>query len=540
MSFAEKKEHDIQNAPSDDVLDVESDEVHKMELLNSAAKVVRHRALHQKTKKREKIDWGSQGAIVMGGILFMTIVMIALIGVMRGRSKTPDQRTVTEGSLLPKSVIFGGKEMPGETFVGLEATRTEKNPGLVAEIQKVIDSGGMPGDVFRNNVPPEKNVASELSKSFDLYRDNPAELNILRDKVPRGGDWCIDKDALEEVGDVLTRMEQKRLDIRDMLQQEDVCFFFEFEHGSDEEAIPRTDAADLLADYLLLEEFTIAKALQEGNIEDAITSLAYVFRLAQLAAEVKSPVIRTRAAEFRIRAVDILQTILLDPNCKVKNAQTVFEMLQEQLDAWTPDAAAWVGDRASGMKVFNLVRQYGLKEALEPDEVRELVDRGLLKTEITDKGEEREIVSVDFYRNLADDEVYYLQTMQRIIESCDYPYYNRNPLFNRIESEGRTWRNTLEEKVVSTFLLRYISDGMRRFALDRAKCEMATLALAKALNKPVATKERPGETLSQDPLFGRDYEVRRIQSEESPKRPLVWVSFYSNIRPFRVPDFTAM
>ncbi len=82
--------------------------------------------------KSKKIDWSNQGALVLGGILLLTIIMIVITGLVRNRSETPSERVVTEESLLPKTVVFGGKEMPGATFVGMEAMRTEKDnrPGL--------------------------------------------------------------------------------------------------------------------------------------------------------------------------------------------------------------------------------------------------------------------------------------------------------------------------------------------------------------------------------------------------------------------------
>ncbi len=482
----------------------------------------------KKHKKNEKVDWSTQGALVMGGALAIIIIIIVVIGVTQNTDKPP--RTVTDASLLPETVKYGGETLPGAVFVGMEATRSETDPALVAEIQKVIADKTMPSDIFHDDVPAEKNIATELNRSFSLYRTNPDELNVLREKIPRGGEWQIPAADLDAVQPTLERLEPKRQSIREKLLQEDVCFSFEFLHPENQEAVPTGDSADFLSDYLLLEEFAIAKALRNGDMDEAITSLSFVFRLAQLAAEVPSPSIRMRAAECRIRAIDILQTLLQNTHCQGPHAQRTLGMLQEQLDAWTPESVAWKGDRASGMKVFNLVRQYGLLGALEPDEIDELIERGLIQTreikEGPNKGEEREVGD-----KLRDDEIYYLKTMTTLIAACDEPFFKRTAVLQNIEKERQAWYDTSEEKTVSELLLRFFSQSMERFALDRAKCEMAVVALTTSLNRQMQ--------VGVNPLSGDKYDVHRIQdTTENGSRRMVVVSFTGNVHPFRIPDFT--
>ena len=507
-------------------IDTPEEEIHKQELLSKAKKVVRHRKYK---KSKNGFDWSTQGHIILSGSLLGVIILYAAIGICRNRSPESQSRPaveITAASLLPAVIDYGGEKLPGKVFVKMEATRSDRDPELVEEIKKIVNSGGMPADIFQDDVPPDMNIGTELSRAFEIYKNNPGELERLREKSPRG-EWKIDHETLQEVGDILTRTEQKRLDIREMLNKNDVCFSFTFIHDPDYGDIPDTSSADFLSDYILLEEFAVGWALNEGRLEDAVESLAYMFRLAQLAAEVKNVGIRTRAGEIRMRTVDVMQAVVLDSDFKEQHAISLLDMLQEQLDAWTPDSAMWIGDRASGLVVYNLIRQHGLENALEPDEVAELRQRGIFDS-----------LSQRLLRELPRDQTVYLRAMRQIIEESEKPFFQRIPELKRIDTDFRSRRGTSDEPVIAEILLRGVNEVMKFCAQDRAKCEIAVLGLATSIGRPVATVKRPEETLEFDPLFGRKYEIRKITGQAEAKADLVWVSYHSNLKPFRVPDFS--
>ena len=468
-----------------------------------------------------KFNWSEQGALVFGCALGVIIVLYAILGICRSSTKPPKQ-PLSEASLIPKVVEYGGQKMEGKAFVGIETTRTLKDEQLIAEIKQIADAGGLPSDVFVDDVPDEMNIASELSKLFGIHKDNPNELNRLRDGIA-SGDWKITEETLGRVSDILTRIEPRRLGIRQMLEQADVCFSFEFTQ-SDEGLIPDTDGADFMEDYVLLEEYAIARALLEGKVDDAVVSLSYIFRIAQLAAEVRSPEVRSKAAKIRRHALDITQTVVLDPKFRKKNLVDLYEILTEQLEAWTDDAEAWIGDRASGLKVYNLVARFGPEDALEPGEIDELNRRGILEGYTKRK---------NLAQVIAEDQVYYLQTMRAVIDECRRPFYLRQSLLNRIYADERRLRNTPEEPIIAGFLLRGISDLMEYIAFDRAECEAALLAMAASLNRPV-----PSNQFELDPLFGKRYETHRMLNPAEPKIPIVWTAYSNSLKPFRVPDYS--
>ncbi len=502
------------------------DETQKQALLDKTKAVIQSRANKKQSQStrakylRPGFDWRAHGHLVISGILFSLLVLYVVARLFQGltQPQTNEPRELTAESLLPRKVKYGGEIVPGRVFVKMEATRTDKDPELVGEIKKVIDSGGMPADVFHNDIPPEVNVANELVAAFEVYKENPGELEQLRAKSPPSP-WKIDGDTLQEVADVMSRTDRKRLDIRKMLGKDDVCFAFNFVHDPDYGDVPDTSASDFLSDYLLLEEFAAARALETKEVASAVDSLAYMFRMAQLAAEVKNVNIRTRASEIRMRAVDVMQGVVLNPHFSEQNLIALLDTLQEQLDAWTPESAMWIGDRASGLVVYNLIRQHGLDSALEPEEIAELQQRGIYET-----------FSSDLLRKLPQDQTTYMRIMQKIIEESSKPYYQRVPEWKKIETELRLRRGMSDEPVIAEILLRGVSEIMQYCAQDRAKCEMAVLAMATSLGRPIATAKRPKEKLELDPLFGQKYEITQLPG-------MVQVSYFSNLKPFQVPKF---
>lgn len=522
----------------DDGLSEPDNEQLKSKLLDSAKKVVRSR--DQRKKKKESFDWSSHGALVLGTVLLVVIILYALSGFNRHQKKPV---TVHEESVIPAVVKYGGADLPGKAFIGLEAIRSDRTPELVDEIKKVIASRGTPGDVFADDVPPERNIARELSKEFKIYQQNPGELEQLRREVPVD-QWSIGKETLGKVADILERVEPKRQKIRELLMQKDICFSFEFINDPDYGDIPDTGASDFLADYAILEEFAIARALADAQPARAVESLAFLFRLTQLAAEVKNPGVRTKAAQIRMHTVDVLQAVVMDPNLKEKELAQLYLILQEQLDDWTPDADAWIGDRASGMKVYNQIVQYGIDAALNQQEIEELVLRGAV---VQDKKDRLQLTN---HRSLARDQVFYLKSMQSVIDSCSEPYFQRLTTLGRIDEQVRNAQGTEEETIIAEILLRGIRELMQYCTQDRARCEAATLAMASSLrNSNESVPGRDGLTLAQrakgaieslsvDPLYGKPYEIRRIKGGAGSQANLVWVSYRDNLKPFRAPDYS--
>jgi len=239
-------------------------------------------------------------------------------------------------------------DVPSRRFAGAETLRGANSADLIAEIEKLIQQNGLPADVFADdrqagerNVDDPTNIAVTLHSLFQEYsKKEPNDLQKLWAASPIGA-WDIDEQTCNDVRPTLVRFETKRQVVRNMLNQHATTHFNYVFNRPQMGAFlyvqtkVGTEASKYLADYALLEEYAIAQALLEGDIGTATESLAYIFRIAQLASELGNVGVRSDAALVRLRAFDVMQRVVLDP--KFDRTQMIFllNMLSEQHEHWT-------------------------------------------------------------------------------------------------------------------------------------------------------------------------------------------------------------
>jgi hypothetical protein len=485
-------------------------------------------------------------SIYLAAVILFIIFTIYIVSAIQRQYRAPKTRS---DSLLisPQTVKFGDETISGELFRGMETARFEKNKELIAEIKKVMAQKETPSEIFKNNLSGNVNIAVALNNAFRL--ENSEELNILRAAAPKEATWGISRETLEHLNEILIRFEPKRRTIRNLLNRPDSCFYFIFEYDEEFGEIIDLQAADYLEDYLLLEEYAIAAALRDGRIEDALDSLVYIFRIAQLASAISVPSARSAAALIRLRAVDIMQTIILDSKFKKPYLNGLYEMIREQLEYWTPDHSVWAADRASGLKTYHRILQYGLEAALTPTEIDDLEKRNLLtfiarkqkkykkNTDENKNNENNEIKETillknDFFHGHVSDEIFYLRSMQKVIDTSKKPFYQRHSELSEVTDEVvRAMDKKESAPVIAELLLRGIVESMRLHAKDRAVCEMTFLAMSVSLEKPTFN------SLTFNPLSEKGYEVNQIEEENNPKNKFIQISFSNDLKPFRVPDY---
>jgi len=255
--------------------------------------------------------------------------------------------------------------------------------------------------------------------------------------------------------------------------------------------------ADVYVGHLTREAFLAAESLARDDVNAAIESLGAMFRLAVCLGAEKQAVPRLEAALLRLEALAVLQAIVSHPEIdrpKITREQLgrLSTLVGDQLRAWPPDADAWIGDRALGMHAYEAVRAGRVVELLTEEEFKRFAEEETLRDL---PGATR--------RNVNEDELYYLETMRKIIEACANPYYKRRALFESIRQDLHHKRNsTLFPLVAGRLLLVDIEKGHVIQARDRANCEAWSLGLAAALGK-----ERPPYRIN--PLTGSEYEVRK-------------------------------
>jgi hypothetical protein len=445
--------------------------------------------------------------ILAGVILFAVVVFYVISTAHRNRTL---YRNGEE-----KMVKFGETRVPFHAFSGVETLRAEKSPELIQEITNVIEQKGMPSDVFVDNQKEAMNIASTLNTVFGEYAGKPGDLELLWRASPIDV-WDVNKAALDKVDVTLKNFETARLIVRGMLEQQETFFDCIYRRSKDWSWSISIDAeaSKYIPDDGLLEEYSIAKSLLKGDIAGATDTLAYIFRLAQLSDAVGLPSVRSDAAMTRLRAIEVMQRIVLDPKFEKIHLIQLHDMLMEQLEQWTSEQRVWFGDRASGIRLYHRIMMTGPEEALEENEVNKLKDRNVYGTFVK-----------NYIQNHANDEIFYLRSMQKIIAASEKQFHLRVEVLNDIQNFLLAKEDTAEEYFVSGFLLADIDRLMQIYAQDQSRLETAVLAMTVSLGIP-------NKLTFADPFTGKPYEVKQTGG-------MVIVSAQNKHRPFRVPDFSS-
>ena len=464
-------------------------------------------------------------------------------------------------------------DIPYQRFAGAETLSNARSKALIAEINHLIEQKGLPADVFfglssklseeerqRLQELQENNIALTLHSVFhEYYEPDPSDpQKPLRDDLHKLweasplGEWNVDETKLESVKETLTKFEQGRKTVRNKLEQTNTLFYYIFDrpdalNRQDDRDDPEqtktflyyvfsrpgaqntsrymettvnTEASRYLADYALLEEYAAAQALLEGNIESAIDALAYIFRITYLASTLENVGARLDATVVRLRTFDVMQRIILDPKFERTHLMTLRNRLLDERNHWTPEYAAWFGDRASGMMLYHRIVMNGLENAVEPADFAWMEQRGVV-----------EMFNQRHRDYQETDKVFYLRSMQKILDICDEPFVRRLDVLNQIYNDLLATENTFDEEgnarehFVAHIMLKDVNHLMRFFAEDESALNRALAAMSESLGQRTADRYR-------DPFTDEPYEVQRTGDMISvPARRLP--------RPFQVPVFAS-
>ena len=240
-----------------------------------------------------------------------------------------------------------------------------------------------------------------------------------------------------------------------------------------------------------------------------------MFRVDTLLADLKHVASRLTAARLRGETLRVAEAVAGHPRANPELLHQLHQLICDQLSPWPPDANAWIGDRAMGLHAYEMVRDGQLLNLLTRDEIRLL-------------GKQQDINSFvqTVTRSLDQDELFYLQSMRSIIESCSEPYYHRQPTIDAIATNLNQLRDTPHFPLFAAQVLlldrepgrrlQALDQGLRLQALDRARCEAFALALSAATGTTVTplpvnpVTGKPFELISRE----EQVEVRAIDGEE--------------------------
>lgn len=400
---------------------------------------------------------------------------------------------------------------PNLSQTSIDRTMLEANEAILADIAEIQNEGGLPEQVFRREVDPKHNLASQLRKEFQDFPSRTYE--TMREKAfSTGGNWSIDPASLQGLQSQIEAVTPQRDRIREMLDQKDVSFEQEFVTANDV-LVPDEGNIDSVRVYLLLEELEVAKSLENRDMAAAMKSILYMLRLVEMLAQSKFLDARIEAAFHRESVLYILQTLVLDPDFGRAEAQTLILVFRDQLLKWPPDSRVWISERAACLRDYDLIRRGKISEALHDDEIQELQNLNVFGVENDPAKKGGSLIGKVAYYKKADvdrDQEQYLKMMREILESCTKPFYARIETLNRISDQIYARKGTKEYLALATIFLRGIRSGMQRQAEDRARVDAWYLALASALDRPI--KEG-----ALDPVLGAPYYITRTTVEGQPR-----------------------
>ncbi len=383
------------------------------------------------------------------------------------------------GGDSPESVGLDDMERFGE-LPYLSATR---DPQLADELARIREEGGTPEQL----TPPanEESVGAALKELFPKERLETLSARAEELMPPRR--FQFDPAQLQHVIAFRRKHDRERLASREALRQPEQHLGIRFVAGfaADTSVI---DAVRLCA---RLEAFHAAERLADDDLDGALDAVGQMLAWAGCLGEQKHLDARLHAAFLRAEALAVMHAAATHPDAAREHLQSLLQMTRAQLEAWPDDADAWIGERAMGLHSYELVREGALLLLLTEAEVEEFRREGDLR-----------VVAAAARRHADRDQLYYLETMRRVIQACDKPYHTRLPLLESIDLDLQTrWGTPDYPLVAGRLLLKNLAAAHSMKALDRANWEAWSLALA------VATGESPPPLVS--PLTGRPYDIVR-------------------------------
>jgi hypothetical protein len=393
------------------------------------------------------------------------------------------------------------RQQIADDFGGLPGLAETPDPKLRDELSRIEEEGGTPELLAQNAVADAENVAAGLANLFPPWSCDSI-LQQAREILP-AGEFDLSPTGLERAIRFRQQYDDLRRKAREALKRPHSSFGIQYTAGFFADPCG-VDAAEIC---VRLEVVEAAERLVDGEVAGAIESLGYIFRLTSCLAAEKHPTVRLEAARHRAGALALLQSIVEHPEIerpKITDEQLLQlrKMVQKQIDAWPPDADAWIGDRALGLHAYEMVRAGRLTDLLTEEEKRQFKKEGLI-----------EDLPAAAQRHANRDELYYLETMRKIIDASTQPYYQRTDVFEAVRNDLHRKRNSMEFPMVAgRLLLPGIERGHALQAWDRANCEVWALALTIA-----AGRKPPDYRIS--PLSGEEYVIDSSQEAVTVRDP---------------------
>lgn len=385
-----------------------------------------------------------------------------------------------------------------EPYAELKQLQTTQHARLRDELARIELAGATP-------LLLEKGTSSDHDLGQRLLAVLPREKHKgLAGEIDRlwpSGRFTMSPHQRQQTGETLARQRELLLATRELLKSPDDAFRYPFRQGLFAEA-PSFEGARLAA---RLEGLAAAEALlriDEPRFGEAIASLDRILEWSARLGQVKHPIARLLAADVRSDGLSILAAITGDARATTDDLLKINSLVERELKRWSPDADAWIGERAIALHTYEMIRDGHLLSFLSVDEISQARKKGSIHA-----------LGESVALNLQHDEYFYLSEMHEIISACRLPFHERAAALRELERKVRSLEGTPEYPYVAAkILLPRLPAGHRRQGEDLANWLTWSVAFQAALGTP-------GTTDILDPISGEPYVIALEDTRVVVRRP---------------------
>jgi hypothetical protein len=361
---------------------------------------------------------------------------------------------------------------PDKNYGELPGLQKAQDHLLAAELRRIIAEKGTPEQLTQAALPKEQNGANRLITAFDTEELLP--LLDETEKIFPGNIFSFDPDQLDTFSRFLEEHNDKREKIHEALAGPNCQFNFRFNRGlmADDQFIDSTRLA------ARLESMATAVALfKSSDVNEAIRFWKNQMLLADILDDEKLITARIQATRIREEALLGLQTILTNAPINKERLREIKEEISLRLEKWTPDRETWIGDRAMGLFLYEIIRDGKIVSVLtHPERIR-----------LSQNGKLTKLIKAD-RRAINLDQWEYLKAMRMLIESSEKPFYQRSELGSKIENLFEAKYHQKDYPVIAAeMLMKNIDRAIQLLAQDRAIVEAWNFGLNAALETPDET-----------------------------------------------------
>lgn len=397
----------------------------------------------------------------------------------------------------PKSVA------DARSYAHLPGLSRSPHQGLQAELARLRDERMAPADLAANRKSPNSEVMvavrpNELGVQASLREAWPALSRGMHheqiERIDPDRDWRLGPVEHEQLRDFVAKTTKQRERFQAAIIKANDGFELDPASGP----LVELEFLEPLELGCRAQGLVAVHQLHEGDDLAALESCSLLFAAAERLAHERHIPCRLLAVSIRADALRLLQLMLHHEGLDRDVIGQARQIVSQTLSRWPHDGHAWIGDRASGLIAYEMVRDGHFLSLVDREELAQLEEQNLVRT-----------TARAVMKGVDEDQHFYLIALRRVIASCDRPYYERKVELARIRRDLEARESTDRYPLVAAKLLEDFELVHQRQAEDLARCRAWHAALSLAMG------QQPTERDLLNPLTGKSFDVRVAESSIS-------------------------